>query len=49
MVEVKKFIKKWHPDVKLEDVTNEFLLHQINMVMNGLVKLKQMLGNQEVK
>jgi hypothetical protein len=47
MVEVKKFIKKWHPDVKLEDVTNEFLLHQINMVR--MAKLKQMLGNQEVK
>ena len=47
MVEVKKFIKKWHPDVKLEDMTNEFLLHQIKMVR--MAKLKQMLGNQEVK
>ena len=32
MIEVKKFIKKWHPNVKLEDMTDEFLLHQIKMV-----------------
>jgi uncharacterized protein YihD (DUF1040 family) len=42
MVEVKKFIKKWHPDVKLEDMTDEFLLHQIKMVR--MAKLKEMMN-----
>jgi hypothetical protein len=42
MVEVKKFIKKWHPNAKLEDMTDEFLLHQIKMYR--MMKLKQMMA-----
>jgi hypothetical protein len=43
MVEVKKFIKKWHPDVKLEHMNDEFLLQQIKLYR--MMKLKQTLGN----
>jgi hypothetical protein len=42
MVEVKKFIKKWHPNVKLEDMTDDFLLNQIKMYR--MMKLKQMMA-----
>ena len=42
MIEVKKFIKKWHPNVKLEDMTDDFLLNQIKMYR--MMKLKQMMA-----
>jgi hypothetical protein len=42
MVEVKKFIKKWHPNVKLEEMTDDFLFHQIKMYR--MMKLKQMMA-----
>jgi hypothetical protein len=42
MVEVKKFIKKWHPKITLEECTDEFLLKQINFYR--VMKLKQMMN-----
>ena len=42
MVEVKKFIKKWHPNIKLEELTDEFLLEQIKFYR--VMKLKQLMN-----
>ncbi len=41
MIEVKKFIKKNHPKITLEECTDEFLLKQINFYR--VMKLKQMM------
>ncbi len=42
MVEVKKFIKKNHPNINLEKCTDEFLLDQIKFYR--VMKLKQLMN-----
>ena len=42
MAEVKKFIKKHHPKITLEQCTDEFLLEQIKFYR--VMKLKQMMN-----
>lgn len=41
MIEVKKFIKKHHPNITLDQMTDEFLLEQIKFYR--VMKLKQIM------